>query len=417
MSVLSNIVHNTSQLKTGNQAAILSLLRRMDGMSRVALTKALGMTKGGITPLIQELLALGMICETERVDTRSGRKPILMKTRNDCCCAISLDWSRSHLFSALVDFGGNIQERRELFFHAPFPTQKEVIDSALSMIETLRSLAPAPVIGVGISVPGPIDYESGSLLVPPNFNGWGNIPLRQFVEEQTGLPVFVENNARAHTLAERDFGYGKQYQSFLQLVVDEGIGGGIVQDGRLLQGMAGGAGEIGHITVNIDGESCPCGNNGCLELYASVPQMLKNAEQMKRQGLFPDDLLPTADTGMNWSTFVGLAQTGNRLAEAVVKKEADFIGCGIASAVNLLEPQAVVIGSLLAELGDMILQPVCLYLQKHTMYRREIPVLASQLKDPALLGTSADIFSRFIDGTLGSYRAVLTNHKLQDREN
>lgn len=213
--------------------------------------------------------------------------------------------------------------------------------------------------GVGIGAPGPLSVAAGVIHSAPNLPGWVNVPLRQLVAEATGLPVVVENDANAAAYGEFVAGAGRQAHSLVLLTLGTGIGGGIVLEGRLWRGADDAAGEIGHMVIAPDGRPCSCGQQGCLERYASasaVAELFIEAARAGAQTLLREqiaggaaidarEVLRAGDQGCPLAVRIW-EQTCRRLAQACVNLE------------RVLSPELVLLGGGLAQAGERLLHPV-----------------------------------------------------------
>lgn len=215
------------------------------------------------------------------------------------------------------------------------PWQPQSADEILATLLPLAKAALAEVeqgsvAAVGITIPGPCDQEKGIWLAA-NFAAIGDFPIADLLSESLYLPVYADNDAKACTLAEQRYGAGRGCEDFLYLTVSNGIGGGIVAAGKLLRGAGNHAGEIGHCCIVPEGRRCACGKQGCLEAYAAGPGLSHTYQALSGQA-------------MNGKELAQLAQSGDELALRAWALEGDYLGRGIACAVNLLNPQRVIIG-------------------------------------------------------------------------
>ncbi len=217
----------------------------------------------------------------------------------------------------------------------------------------------AEVAGVGVAAPGSLDRARGVVLESHNL-GWFGLPLRDRVQAATGLPAIVENDANCAAYGEWWRGAGRGFRSVLGITLGTGIGGGIVMDGQPFLGATGAAGEIGHMTVEFGGRRCTCGDRGCLEAYASGPGIARTAAEGLGGGArssLPE--LVEGDLGrITAATVHEAAVGGDAYATAVLARAARMLAAGIAGAVNLLGPDAVVVMGGVAAAGDLFFGPL-----------------------------------------------------------
>ncbi|MBN2311351.1 MAG: ROK family glucokinase, partial [Candidatus Hydrogenedentes bacterium] len=233
---------------------------------------------------------------------------------------------------------------------------EESIDAALAEAGFTRS----DMLAVGMGVPGPMNWQTGVLFSPPNLPGWKDVPVADLMHERLGVPVFVDNDANVAAFGEFWGGAGRGVQSMVLLTLGTGVGGGIVVFGRLLRGIDGTAAEIGHLCVKRNGRQCNCGAKGCLEAYASVTGMLRTAVKGIEDG---HETLLTTLCGGDLSKLTGkmisdaVAQ-GDGFAEWVMEQTGVWLGTGIGSLINLLNPEKVVLTGGMIAAGEVLFRPI-----------------------------------------------------------
>ncbi len=282
------------------------------------------------------------------------------------------------------------------------PTQVErgpdaIIAHLVAMVaETRRRLERddpgAEVLGVGVGVPGPLDIRRGIVLLTPNL-GWTDLPLQDRLAEGLRLPTVIDNDANAAVLGECWVGAAQDARYVIGLTIGTGIGGGIVIDGQLYHGASDAAGEFGHVTIDVNGPKCACGNHGCLEAFASGRNIARRAvEQLARGG--ESRMLAMVDGDLERITaqlvFDAAAQ-GDELAGRVARETARYLGIGIANFVNIFNPDVVVVLGGVTHAGDLLFVPL----------RREVERRAFK---PAV--DACRIIPGGLDGLAGVYGAA-----------
>jgi glucokinase len=199
--------------------------------------------------------------------------------------------------------------------------------------------AAGPVDAVGVGMPGPLDIENGRALFMTNLPGWEGQPVVAPLRERLGLPVALVNDVRAYTLAELELGAGRGASTVVCFALGTGVGGGVVVGGKLLLGMNGSIGELGHQTMEPDGPPCPCGNHGCLEQYVSGPAIARAAGLETAEQVFE------------------AVERGDVSARRVLERAGTFLGIGIANTVLVVGPERVIVGGGVAAAGDLLLEP------------------------------------------------------------
>ncbi len=251
-----------------NLALALQTLHSTGPMSRADLSRTLGLTRVTVSDLISELLERGHVVELGQSEkVRPGKPAIMVDVNRRGLQIIGLDLAEnSVLRAAVLDLDGNILHRVETT--TGDEKGEEVTALVLDLATRAIDLATAPLLGIGIGTPGIVDHE-GVVLTAPNLD-WKDLPLRELVEQHTGLPTLVANDADAAVLAEFTFGGGAN--DMILVKVGRGVGAGLMVNGQRARGVHSAAGEIGHVVVGTDGGlECKCGKRGCLETWLSVP--------------------------------------------------------------------------------------------------------------------------------------------------
>jgi glucokinase len=261
--------------------------------------------------------------------------------------------------------------------------------SRACMAEVRREAPDARVVGVGIGVPGPLDIARGMVLLTPNL-GWVNFPLRERLATALGLPAVLDNDANCAILGETWLGAARGARFAIGMTIGTGIGGGIVLEGRLHHGAADCAGEIGHITIEMNGRRCGCGNYGCLEAYASGPAIAMRAVEQMRSGA--TSRLATLAGGdlerVTAQMVFAAAQEGDEVALEVVRDTAHYLGTGVANLLNIFNPDLVVIVGGVTQAGDRLFEP----LGREVARRAFRPAVESCRIVPGALGGLAGVY-------------------------
>jgi glucokinase len=225
---------------------------------------------------------------------------------------------------------------RSHFPTKPFSSSKKkligVLAREIEKIISSEGLKHKDIAGIGIGLPGLIDYDRGVVLFLPNIPGWKNVPLKSILEKKLKLPVFVENDVKLITLAEWRFGAGKGVKNLICMTLGTGVGSGLILDNRLYRGAANAAGELGHVPLNEKGPACNCGGFGCFERYVGNKALFILAGQIMNK---PD---------MTTQKMFALAEKGQTKALKFWREAATHIGNGLVGVVNLLNPELIVIG-------------------------------------------------------------------------
>jgi glucokinase len=265
-----------------------------------------------------------------------------------------------------------------------------------AIAETRQAAPGAEILGVGVGAPGPLDTKRGIVLLTPNL-GWVNMPLRQLIHDRLGLPAALDNDANCAVLGEWWVGAARGARNAIGITIGTGVGGGLILDGKLYHGASDVAGEIGHTTIDTEGRRCKCGNYGCLEAYASGPNIAIRAIEAIEAGA--ESRLPTYVGGdltkITAQTVYLAAQEGDELALEVVNDTAKFLGVGIGNLLNVFNPEVVVVCGGVTLAGDHLFVP----LRREAARRAFKPaVMACRIVPGELAGTA---------GVYGAARAFL----------
>jgi predicted NBD/HSP70 family sugar kinase len=334
-----------------NRLRILEALLRYPARSRGELGRALGLSRATVTAVLSELERAGMVEQQADapVDERRaiGRPPLQVSLAADAAFAVGLDFGHRHIRAAVCDLGGEIMADRsqasEVDQHAfaSFDTAQQLTADVLAEagVDTSR------VIGVGVGLAAPVDATTGTVHADGILPGWSGVAPAEELETRLGMPVRVENGANAGALGEHLFGAGRGAGDMIYLRISSGVGLGLIMGGQLYGGVAGVAGEVGHITAVEDGLICRCGNRGCLETIVSPAAIAELLSRSRSETVAATDL-------------VGLLRSGDRGVHRAIADAGRQIGRTLAATINLLNPGLVVVGGELAEAGDVLLDPI-----------------------------------------------------------
>lgn len=346
--------------------------------------------------------------ETGIAESKGGKKPILLKINPGGCFSIAVDWTRNDCSVARVNMAGEIAQLKTMVL-----TDADTPATILGFMQrTIRPLLEnrTRITGICIVAPGPLDRNAGVILNPPNFHGWSNMDIADQLRRDTGRPVFLENVANARGIAEKNMGLGEKYRNFIHIAVDEGIGASIIINNRLHLGTDGFGSELGHISIDRDGPVCGCGNVGCVELFASLPALLDRLAAVLDLGAAsPFFKAGPAGRRPGWEDVLAGLEAGDTLCRNLMKKEAEFLGNAVITAINLFEPQAIILGSRIAEAGLHLTEPLTEFIRDKLFTRsfHKVPVLVSGIRNASLSGGGFLVLDHFINGDLGTYEAVL----------
>lgn len=275
--------------------------------------------------------------------------------------AIGVDLGGTKIEVGLVDDKGNLEKKINCPTNVeggPDIIQRDIINA---IKELQKGLVKERLAGVGIGVAGQINPDSGDILFAPNLR-WHNIPLQKNLCNALGIPVILTNDVRAATWGEWHHGAGRLCKDFLCIFVGTGIGGGIVCDGRMLCGSSNTAGEIGHITIDLNGPLCTCGNKGCMESFAGGWAITKQAQEAVKNNPKAGAYILSLANGdiqkINGKIVNKAYQSGDSLAVQILERAIQALAAGTASLVNILNPSLIVFGGGIIHGNPAILEPI-----------------------------------------------------------
>lgn len=331
-------------MKRPDLLGVLETIYSQGDASRKGLAEKIGFAPSYIGALVAELRHRGLVEEGGRSPSRAGRRRVLLHVVPNLAHLVGIRIGRANTRIVVTDLPGRIVSQKQL------PTdiwkgEQHVFDLINREIDAALAIDPL-VKGIGIAISGVIDRNSGTVLFWPKVPGWTNVPLKRKVQTRYGLPVVVEDSVRTMALAEKRFGQAKKYSNFAYVVVSMGVGAAIYIENRLYMGANDLAGELGHTTIDERGDICSCGNRGCLEVYASGWAIINRVKSGLQQGVHSSlaPLMEDHPEKISIEAIVNAAKLRDQLAQTVLWEAGLHLGTGVATIVNLLNPEAIVLG-------------------------------------------------------------------------
>ncbi|OIQ85259.1 N-acetylglucosamine repressor [mine drainage metagenome] len=307
---------------------ILAHLGAYGPVSRAELARLLGVTPPLITQLIRQLIQDGLVRELDLVPSQGGRPSRMLGLVSTAGHAIGVKIAAEHAAFVEVSIDGVVVRS----VNAPFDcTSAMAVANLTELLRNFIESGETRLLGVGVGVPGTID-EQGIGVVNSTQLDWNGVALGSTLRRALNLPVLIENNVNALAMAERLFGQGRFFRDFLIVTIGTGVGAGIVADGKVFRGHAGGAGDLGHVPIDEAGPVCQCGNRGCLEAYIGEKALVRIAQE---QGLIKKT------EGI--SSLAAKADAGDQAAQSVFSEAGRILGRALAGVVNVLDPEIVII--------------------------------------------------------------------------
>ena len=371
---------------------MLNVIREHQPISRADLARHLNITRGVVSTLVQELIAQGVIYEGATGEAARGRKPTFLHIRTGDRLAIAVDVRFTKTYLMLCDFSGRqlALEAHDTIFDVP-----DFIKDLSSRIRRILKThgAKATCEGIGVVIPGMVDQRTGLILNAPAL-GWRGVEIRDKLAAATGLPVQIENSGRACALAQlwlgRDEATGPN--SFVFISVSDGLGVGMVVNGELVRGHDHIAGEFGHIPLSLDGPRCMCGSSGCWEAYISNLATLSRYFGWNLFKLSPNSLRDAGNSSFTVLDLVARARAGDAKALGAIQATARFLGLGLGSIVNTVNPDCIYMAGEITTAWDLMEDTVRQALAERTLTESaaRTPLrLSTTQESPRLSGAAA----------------------------
>ena len=361
------------------EVEVMRALRRQGWISRSEVSSITGWSKAKASQEIRSLVDKGYLIETGEGASQGGRKPRLLRINNQLGYVAGIDIGATSLEVALADVTGLILRRTSE------PTDVHLLPDAVlgrccELLLVLLQEAgadPDQILGIGVGVPGPVDFARGVLVAPPLMPEWENFPIRDFLKKTFNTAfVVVDNDVNIMALGEQRAGDASGIDHFIFVKIGTGIGAGIVSNGRIHRGSDGCAGDIGHICVDKEGPLCACGNKGCLEAMTAGPAIASKAMEAARKGASPVlAQLRDANGGLLRPEDVNTAcREGDQAALDIIRESGQMIGDILATLVNFFNPSHIFIGGGIANFGNHLLVAI-----RKAVLHRSLPLATTHL--------------------------------------
>lgn len=334
------------------RSAVLAALGTSGPLSRTDIARMLGVSPATVTQVVKDLLTRGLVAEVEHRPSRGGRPAVLLGLVGSAGRALGAKVAADHVAVVDVRLDGQVRQSWD------YPFDAMAADAPDRLVDLLRPLveassdphihgagggaptpsattagadAAAPILGVGICVPGAVDDQEAGAVDAPTL-GWQRLALGARLRSALPVPVLVENDVNALAVAERLYGRGRDHRNFLVVTIGRGVGAGLVVDGSVYRGTNGGAGEFGHFPVQAGGPRCSCGNAGCLEASVGQEALLRAAQ---RAGL--------TEPGASLADLQQLADAGSNTVRTIFADAGEMFGRGVAGLINVMDPEIVIV--------------------------------------------------------------------------
>ncbi len=351
---------NRELIRAINRSHVLNAIKAYGPIGRADIARRTGLSPATVTSLSAKLISQNLVFEKSAGDSSGGRPPILLVINPKGGYVVGIKLTETNAVCALTDLEATVIAKASMPLSGHNPIR--VVEDLAHMVTTFireQKISKKQLLGVGVGLAGIVDANEGILRQSPIY-GWDNVPLRQMLQSKLNVPIYIENDVNTLTLTERWFGPGQGVDNFLTVTVGRGVGLGIVVNGQFYRGQNGGAGELGHTTIDPKGPLCACGKHGCLEAYVGDPGLIRTANEEYERG----HLSVKVET---IEELLQLAQSGDSSAIKIFKKAGSILGIAIANLINLFNPKKIIISGEGTREGDYLFISMKESIQQNTM--------------------------------------------------
>jgi N-acetylglucosamine repressor len=382
------VIGSFQLMKSLNRSIILNTVREDGPISRAEIAKKTKLTPPTVSNIVKELLESEIVIESTQGESHGGRKPTMLIINANNFHVIGLDVGPRNLRVILTDLNANVVDT----FQKDIPSEIRndglllLMKEGISHILAMEHIEQQKIIGIGVGMHGMVDVEQGISLFAPILQ-LRDIPIKEYLEKEFKMIVRVENDARAMALGEAWFGNGNGARSIVCVNVGRGIGAGVIINGQLFHGENFIGGEIGHMTIDIDGPNCSCGSYGCLQTLAAGPVIPAQAAKeiaMGRKSML-HDMVEGKLESLNGKMVYEAAQKGDKLATEILKQTGRYLGIGLTNLIHILNPKRIIVGGGVAKSEHYILDSVKETIQQRalTSDAKQTEIMLSKLGDNA----------------------------------
>lgn len=360
-------------MKSVNKTIILNKIRMSEPISRAQIAKETSLTPPTVSSIVKELMTEGLVVESTLGESSGGRKPTMLHINSTAFFAVGVDAGPETVECVLTDLTGKIYDRSTAKLQLPITNEAFIgtLKQAVINLFLCSGIDKEQVIGIGMAMHGVVDVDAGEVLVAPNIS-LRNIRVKELFEEEFGMTIRVENDARAMALGESWFGGHGGVNSMVAINIGRGVGAGLVLNGKLHHGAQGIAGEFGHMTIDLHGAVCECGNQGCLQTLISG-----NAIEERSIGICGERI--------SGEEIFALAQAGSEVHADFLSQIGEMIGIGLTNLIHLLNPDKIVLGGGVMKSEQYLLPAIQRKIERTALTKEaaKTEVVATSLGDDA----------------------------------
>ncbi len=387
---------NSKSMKRLNRMTTLNIIKENEPISRQQLAELTGLTPAAVTGIIRELIDMGFVNEVGLGQSRGGRRPVKLKVNSDAGYVMGIEVTSKETAVAIADLKNPPCHIESLMLDMKKPST-----GATALVEAIRRIMSGPehrrkkFVGVGIAFPALLTAGEGRVKRAVNLGPeWNDFPVKEYLEQELGIPVFAETNSKVAALGEKWFGGGKHCNNLIYVNLGEGISAGILAKDDIVQGSLGHAGQIGHAVMVEEGPLCNCGNRGCLEAICGIPALLRKVAH-ELPFIDPGDALKRRieiRQEIKIRDVLDAALEEDSYAREMLRQVGRFVGLAIANMINFYNPDEVFIGGRLAVAAEVYLEEMKSVVCSHAFPEvgRATRITVSQLgADSGVIGACA----------------------------
>lgn len=386
-----------------NRMKVLQIIRKEGPINKAEIAKRANLSIPTVMKITDEILRKDVIRVVGKGESNGGKRPELLEIADGTYYLAGIDIGRSRTTVLIMDLKGAVILKRVMKTGNTNPME-QLMERVLKLTEWVieeSGIDLTRILGLGVVTPGLIDIEEGKVVYSPDF-GWENVDILTPIKEKFPLPILLDNSNKAVAMGEKWFGVAKDSSYFVCINMGHGIGSAIMENGELYRGNSGSSGEIGHITLEPNGPICECGNRGCLEALASGKAIAEAGRLAVREGR-SSLILEKAEfdlDAIDAKEVFDAAREGDCAAIMIIQKAEQYIGIGLASYINLLDPDMLVLAGGLTNAGPQFIDNIKTIVKDRQMRfaGRKVKIRVAELGElAAAIGAASMILKRFIE--------------------
>jgi len=380
-----------------NISIIFNYIRENEPISRIKIANDLKISPSAVSRVIGKLIEDGYVVEADKLKTKGGKRPTLIKIKQDKGFVIGIDLGKEKFKLALTGFNGEIIEKYRGF---KISNDKNIAEKIINEIKKILSkyhqdkkLKLDKLKAICVGIPAAIDIDNGKIISAPLYGEWKDLNLKEILGSEFNIPVYIENDVNLSALGEKHYGEGKNFKDFIFVEISNGIGAGIVIDNHLFRGSLGSAGEVGFTIINAENLGFKVKNKGFLEKFASVESIKKKAIREIRKGRKTIIIQMVKNDIEKIEPYMvcEAAISGDELANGIITETVNFLSIGIINLILIQNPQIIVLGGdicNLPEVSRLFLEPIIENIRSSIPF--EIPEIKLSLlgEDAGVVGAS-----------------------------